>query len=180
MNTVDRALIDQTNAAFTDFRASGNVAMEGVIEWVNKGRAFGLHLHGVKDRFRQWEQLTLPAIGGTTGGDDGPRLIFSEAQGKMAMRLADKLPEPAQTPLEAIGAMKECAVLQEVLPLPDGHGPQQRHTHDATSTIITRAMEIQAAFNRDVRDQIRTWDENRRQNLRDNLRPLVEIYEMLG
>jgi hypothetical protein len=174
MKPLDNALVAQANVAYAEFRNIGHDCEDNLIRWVNKGREVGLSLQMLRDQNRHWEQLALPIPGAQASDvNDEPRLQFSEPHARLFMRLSEK--DEAKTAVDAISALKECAILQGTLELPCGHGKQQHHEKNPLSFIVTRTMEIQATWNRDLREDVSGWDLMKLQHFDDQLEPVVKI-----
>lgn len=179
MKETSKSLVAQANAAHEEFLSIGTVAVESVMQWVNKAREVGIYLRSLRSDEPKWEQLTL--LSKVPNETNEPRLVFGPSHAKAFIRVADRLKDaPASTPIEAIAAMKEASMLQGVLDFPEGHGRQKLHTTDPTSFIIRHVMEVQAAFNKDLREVITDWPTDKKQYVRDQLRPIVDIYEALA
>lgn len=176
MNDIQRHYVEQANASHAAFLAQATTAERELIEMVNRGREVGIRLQSVRDANRHWEQLTL----GMRVIPDTLTLNFTEQHGKGFLRMAERLKQPATTMAEAVSAIKDAFMLQGTLPFPDGHGEQHLHQRDP-ATIITRwVMDIQATFNRDLRDQIPTMSADRKRSLAKQIEPIVRIHELLA
>ena len=177
MKEIDQSLIEQANADYEAFQKLGNVTAETVIAFVNKGREVGIRLQSLRAQTKHWEQLTL----GNGDSTDGTlRLEFTEQYGKGFIRLAERLTKPATTMVEAVSSMKDVMMLQGVLPFPQTHGDQTLHTKDPFSLITRHVMEIQATWNKELKDRVSQMSDEEKKTKRDQIEPIVKIYELLA
>jgi hypothetical protein len=179
MNAITPSIVSQIVAAYKRFERAGTATAESIVEYVNAGREVGIFLSTLKSHEPRYQQLMLLPESHT----DSIRLPFDVLRAKLFERLTNRLTEPAASVVDALSSVKDALMIQDVLPLPQehgGHGAQLTHEHDPVSAIIRHTMEIQAIFNKDVRDQVSGWPEERRHHLRDQLKPLVKMYDMLA
>lgn len=175
MKASELSIIEAANADFAEFQRLGAEMGAKIIEGVNKGRDIGIRLQSLRAQNKHWEQLTLGM-----GEPTGPTLSFSEQYGKGFLRLAERHAEPVTTVVEAMGALKDIAMLQGVLPFPQPHGEQQLQSRDPFSDIVKHVMEIQQAWNKNMREEILSLPPEKKRFCRAQLEPIVRIYELLA
>ncbi len=170
-------LVEHINRGYSDFVAAGDEASLKLIKVVNLGREIGVYLKSLKAKHHDWEQLALPDL--ITKPTPG-KLGFTVSHAKNFMRLAERLKQPAETAADAISSLKEVMQLQGELEFPSGHGRQRLHDTDHVSELVKILMNAQAIFNKSLRAEIPSWTSQRRDDLRSQLEPIVEIYNLLG
>lgn len=176
LSSLQTAIVSKINEAYRDFVELGERATECVVAFTNKAREIGLELRTLRANtpHREWKQLAFDMAGGE------PRLGFKVRDGKVFMRLADRFPDPATDMVEAVSGLKDVLMLQGALPFPDGHGEQRLHDRDPIALIVRQVMEIQAIWNKDLKHQVHKLSAERKKFFRDQLAPIVRIYQLLA
>jgi hypothetical protein len=179
MNAITPSIVTQIATAYKRFELAGTATAESIVEYVNAGREVGIYLATLKSHEPHYQQLMLLP----ESDSDHLDLPFDVLRAKMFERLPKRLEAPATSITDALSSVKDALMIQNVLPFPEergGHGAQQLHEHDPVSAIIRHVMEAQAIYNKDVRDQMSEWTDERKQHLRDQLKPIVDIYDALA
>jgi hypothetical protein len=176
LSSLQTEILSKINEAYREFVELGDRATECVVAFTNKGREIGLELHTLRANTGRhvFEQLAFDM------GDGEPRLPFKAEEVKLFSRLADRLPEPAGDMISAVSSLKDVLMLQGALPFPEGHGAQRLHDRDPIALIVHNVMEIQAVWNKELKHQVWKLSAERNQFLRDQLAPIVRIYELLA
>ncbi len=176
LDPVAQEMVGQINASYAEFVALGTQANEAIVSWVNAGRAVGLYLESLKAKRRDWHLLLVRDMAAIAKPEE---VRLTEKHAKGFQRLISRLKAAAQTVADALSSVKDCEILAGVMEFTSGHGRQKIHVHDPVSDLVKIQMQLSAVWNRSIKNEVRKWTDERRQQLRDQLMPVQAMIDAL-
>lgn len=185
---IEESIVSKINECHQEFLAIGQRNVEGIVEQINKAREIGIYLQGFKEELKK------------TRDENGNRILwekqFSSTRGKSEtnftfgfdyrtghnyIRVAKILPEPITSLPEGVRVLSDVFRMSNALPEPEGRGAETAHEPEFFSKTVKHLSGFLATVSKwREGEPLEKWSAKRREDLRDQIRPVVEFYEALS
>lgn len=164
-------LVAQANAAHARCMALDEDVRDVILDKVNAIRECGLILASIKTGRKHGEWL------GLFDPENETRFAFGARTAQTYMRFAEALPREVTSLPDGIRSITAFMRATGALPPADPNDGEARNTNPF-SALMDGVKAIRHTFT--GWGDVKTWPQNRREQAREQLRPLVEFYEELS
>lgn len=164
-------LADSINNTHRECMACDEEFTEILLRKCNKARECGIFLIEAKEKagHGNWEKWVEE------------RLSFSDVTAWRYMKYAKANPNPVKDLAEGILSLKDAMIASGALDAPQGHASQSKRTpSNPFQSLVSLTTDMQGTFKKwEEQAPIDEWPEELRHQVKDQLEPLVKIYEKL-
>jgi hypothetical protein len=179
------ALINERHAQFV---ALGKRNADGVVEQINLAREIGIYLKGERDLLKKardedgnrvrWQSQFATAEGKS---NTDVRFNFDYMTGHRYIRVADLLPDQITSLPEGVRVLSDVFRMSAELPAPERGNGEKSHDPGYFGKAVKHVTGLLGIFGkwREV-EPIEQWPEKRKEDMRAQLKPAVELYNALS
>lgn len=172
MEALQKTVTDEIIEQYREFKRNGSTLEESFVAHANKARNIGLLIGSWSGQ----EQISFEFY--LDHAKDLRESIPFETL-KMFVTIARRLPEPATTIADVRSMWQLDFIACGLLALPE-RGAEHASQTTPYCALLNRIGGVRAEINKWINERpLAQWDEDTRQNVRAQLKPLIEFYESL-
>lgn len=167
---LSKTYANQINASYQSLVGAATDVEKAVIHIANAARDVGLLLISAKEQVGhgRWQKWV------------SENLCFSETKAKRLMRISRAHPDIISDLGEAKRLLTDGAVASGNLDLPGREHAQTAKLYDFFSAFTRETCGVMDVFNRQIESEpLEDWPEKRRESVKEQLRPIAEVYARL-